>query len=77
MKILVAGPYHCGTNDDPLLKKANFRKFEAAALSTAGFVDGDGASAKFHDVGGLGIDAQDHLYVADIVNNCIRKISFK
>jgi hypothetical protein len=33
MKILVAGPYRCGTNDDPQLKKANFRKLEAAALS--------------------------------------------
>lgn len=33
MKILVAGPYRCGTNDDPLLKKANFKKLEAAALS--------------------------------------------
>lgn len=33
MKILVAGPYRCGTKDDPLLKKANFKKLEAAALS--------------------------------------------
>lgn len=47
------------------------------AGSTAGFMDGDGASAKFHGIGGLGIDAQDNLYLADIVNNCIRKISFR
>jgi hypothetical protein len=33
MKILVAGPYRCGTNDDPQLKKVNFRKLEAAALN--------------------------------------------
>jgi hypothetical protein len=33
MKILVAGPYRCGTIDDPLLKKNNFKKLEAAALS--------------------------------------------
>jgi hypothetical protein len=32
MKILVAGPYRCGTNDDPRIIKNNFRKLEAAAL---------------------------------------------
>ncbi len=47
------------------------------AGSSAGYMDGDGASAKFNGVGGLGIDAQDNLYIADIVNNRIRKISFQ
>jgi hypothetical protein len=47
------------------------------AGSTPGYADGDGASAKFHGVGGLGIDLQDNIYAADIVNNRIRKISFE
>jgi sugar lactone lactonase YvrE len=47
------------------------------AGSTAGYADGDGADAKFKEPGGLGIDAQDNIYVADINNNRIRKISFE
>ncbi len=47
------------------------------AGSIAGYVDGDGASARFHGIGGIGIDARDNIYVADIVNNRIRKISFQ
>jgi hypothetical protein len=47
------------------------------AGSSAGYMDGDGVSAKFNGIGGLGIDAQDNLYLADIVNNRIRKISFQ
>ena len=52
-------------------------KVSTIAGSTAGYADGDGATAKFRDPGGLGIDAQDNFYVADANNNRIRKISFQ
>ena len=47
------------------------------AGSTAGYRDGDGSSAKFNLAAGLGIDGQGNIYVADINNNRIRKVSFQ
>ena len=32
MLILIAGPYRSGTNDDPVLMRANLRRLEAVAL---------------------------------------------
>jgi sugar lactone lactonase YvrE len=47
------------------------------AGSGPGYVDGDGTSAKFNGLSGIGIDAQGNLYVADVINNRIRKISYQ
>ena len=47
------------------------------AGSTIGYSDGDGASAKFNLIAGLGIDKQGNIYAADDNNNRIRKISFE
>ncbi|MEO5564398.1 MAG: hypothetical protein ABIR18_13210 [Chitinophagaceae bacterium] len=45
------------------------------AGSTAGYVNGNGSVAKFNGEIGLGIDANDNIYVADFGNSVIRRIS--
>jgi sugar lactone lactonase YvrE len=47
------------------------------AGSSPGFSDGEGTLATFNFPNGLGIDAQGNIYVADLNNNRIRKISFE
>jgi len=46
-----------------------------AGSGVAGFSDGSGTTAKFYYPAGMGIDANDNLYVADYSNHRIRKIT--
>ncbi|MDP4261761.1 MAG: NHL repeat-containing protein [Bacteroidota bacterium] len=76
--IVVDGGGNLYVTDDNRIRKVTPQGVVSTiAGSTAGYVDGDGTTAKFKDPGGLGIDAQGNIYVADINNNRIRKISFQ
>ncbi|MNK05820.1 IPT/TIG domain protein [compost metagenome] len=46
-----------------------------AGASEAGAVDGEGTSARFSSIGGLTVDENDNLFVADRFNARIRKIT--
>jgi hypothetical protein len=47
------------------------------AGSDAGFAEGEGTVAKFNYPNGLFVDSHDKVYVADLNNNRIRKVSFE
>ena len=65
------------TDDNRIRKISAQGDVSTIAGSTAGYSDGDGASAKFNNPVGLGIDSNGNIYVADDNNNRIRKISFE
>lgn len=46
-----------------------------AGDGTAGYIDGNGKSAKFNDLRGIAVDVQGNVFVADAVNASIRKIT--
>lgn len=47
------------------------------AGSTAGFEDGDGSSAKFNFPNGMTINGRGDIFIADLANNRIRKLTFE
>ena len=53
----------------------NGTMFDFAGDGTIGFVDGNGISARLNYPMDLGIDGNDNLYVSDMLNYAVRKIS--
>jgi sugar lactone lactonase YvrE len=64
-------------DDNRIRKVTTDGNVSTIAGSDTGYQDGDGTTARFHGIGGLGIDGSGNLYVADIANNRIRKVSFQ
>jgi len=65
------------SDGDRIRKVTPSGEVSTIAGSTTGFADGEGAEAKFNYPAGLAIDGSGDLYVADAMNNRVRKISFK
>ena len=45
------------------------------AGSTSGYADGAGAAAQFYNPAGVAVDASGNVYVADVSNHRIRKVT--
>lgn len=62
-------------NNNRIRKITSTGEVTTFAGGNYGYADGNGTSALFRSPSGIAIDAQDNLYVADLNNHCIRKIT--
>lgn len=64
-----------GIGLDQIVKISSEGKVIPLAGKRAGFADGRGQEAQFRMIYGVAMDRQGNLYVADMYNHCIRKIT--
>lgn len=69
--------YISDTGNNVIRKISNWNVFTYAGSSQKGYIDGKASEAKFNMPSGLAIDKNDNIYVADTLNNVIRKITTK
>lgn len=67
--------YFADPNNNRVRKISNGTITTVAGNGQAGFADGPASQAEFSDPFGVAMDAAGNLYIADIANNRIRKIS--
>jgi len=63
------------SENNVIRKISNNRVYTFAGTGEAGFSNGEGKTSKFNLPSGITIDKEDNLYVADSLNNVIRKIT--
>jgi len=69
--------YVSDTENHVIRKIEGNKVYTLAGNGTAGYVDGSREEAQFLAPGGLAVDAEDNVYVADTLNHVIRKITPK
>ncbi|MCP1358498.1 SMP-30/gluconolactonase/LRE family protein [Aneurinibacillus migulanus] len=70
------GNLYISDTDNHVIRKITGGKvYTLAGTGKPGYKDGKGAEAQFYTPTGLAIDRDDNLYVADTLNNVIRKIA--
>ena len=63
-----------GNNQIRVIRNGTVSHVAGAGDGAAGFVDGDGATARFEDPYDVAVDPAGVLYVADFTNNSIRRV---
>lgn len=69
--------YVADTENHAIRKIANGKVTTLAGTGTAGYKNGAGREAQFNTPSGLAVDKAGNVYVADTLNNVIRKITSK
>jgi len=67
--------YVSDTGNNAIRKISGGKVYTFAGNGTAGYKDGNRTEAQFNCPSGLAIDSSDNVYVADSLNNVIRKIT--
>lgn len=70
------GNYYVSDTLNHVIRKiTNGQVYTFAGNGKAGYQDGKASAAMFNMPSGLAVDSKDNIYVADTLNNCVRKIT--